>query len=163
MNTKAFVAGGAVCLALAVAGPAAAAPRGTASEPPQGQALYPETVPGAGLSGVAGAQATIRHIVSGHGFTGAASFRIDLRRPAAGLRYVDPTRQIAFRSLEFGSVRFVENTATLRGVGIVNHRRVPFTAFAAHNALAGVDVFRIAWSHGAGHGGRVVRGSVFIR
>jgi hypothetical protein len=52
---------------------------------------------------------------------------------------------------------------TLRGVGLLNHRRVPFTAVGVHNELPGVDVFRISWNHGAGLGGRVVTGSVFIR
>lgn len=163
MRAKRLVSSGAACLALAVVGPAAAAPRDTLPEPPQGQALYPETVPGAGLSGVAGAQATIRHIVVGHGFTGSASFRIDLSRPARKLVYVDPARKIMFRSVQLGPVRFVANTATLRGIGILNHQRVPFTVLAVHNAQPGVDVFRIAWKHGAAHGGNVVRGSVFIR
>jgi hypothetical protein len=152
---------GAACLALAAAAPAAAAPRDDSA--PQGQALYPETVPGAGLSGVAGAQATIRHVVRGTGFTGAALFRVDLNRSASKVLYRDPARRIAFSSLEVGSVRFVENKATLRGIGLLNHRRVAFTAVGVHNALPGIDVFRISWNHGAGLGGRVVRGSLFIR
>lgn len=165
MKTRTLIAGGAACFALAVAAPATAAPRDTAPEAPPGQALYPETVPGAGLTGVAGTQATIRHVVRGQGFTGtgAALFRIDLSGQAAKVLYVDPLRHVTFRSLHIGSVRFVENTATLRGIGILNQRRVPFTAVAVHNKLPGIDVFRIAWSHGAGHGGRVVRGGVFIR
>jgi hypothetical protein len=156
---------GAACLALAAAVPAAAAraPRDTLPPVPKGQALAPEIVPGAGLTGVAGAQATIRHVVRGQGLAGVALFRIDLSRPAAKVLYVDPVRHVTFRSLSLGSVRFVENTATLKGVGILNHRRVPFTAVAVHNQLPGVDVFRIAWSRGTGHGGRVVSGSLFIR
>jgi len=165
MTTKGLIAGGFACLALAVAVPASAAPRDTTPAPPEGQALSPEIVPGAGLTGVAGAQATIRRIVRGHGVTaaGTAHFRVDLSKPAADLSYVDVTRHIAFQSLRLGSVRFVENTATLRGIGVLNHRRVPFTVVAVHNALPGVDLFHIAWSHGATHGGRVVEGSVFIR
>jgi hypothetical protein len=154
---------GAACLALAAAAPAAVAPRDSTPPVPKGQALSPEIVPGAGLTGVAGAQATIRHVVRGHGSTGAALFRIDLSRPAAKVLYADPVRHVTFQSLSLGSVRFVENTATLQGVGILNHRRVPFIAVAVHNQLPGVDVFRIAWSHGPRHGGRVVRGSLFIR
>jgi hypothetical protein len=149
---------GAACLALAAAAPAAAAPRDD-SPPPQGQALYPETVPGAGLSGVAGTQATIRHTVRGTGFTGAALFRVNLGK----VLYIDPIRKITFTSLEVGSVRFVDNKATLRGTGVLNHRRVAFTAVGVHNALPGIDVFRISWNHGAGLGGRVVNGSLFIR
>ena len=170
MKTKTLIAGGAACLALAAAAPAAAetapaAAAPAAAETAPGQALYPETVPGAGLSGVAGAQASIRHVVRGHGFTGTgqALFRIDLRRTAAKVVYVDPIRHLTFQSLELSSVRFVENTATVQGIGILNHRRMPFTAVAVHNELPGIDAFRISWSHGAGHGGRVVRGSLFIR
>jgi hypothetical protein len=168
MTTKSLIAGGAACLALAVAAPAVAARTGATPgdteptpTPPQGQALSPEIVPGAGLTGVAGAQAAIRRIVLGKGLTdsGAARFSIDLGK----VSYVDATRNVAFSSLKLASVRFGQNTATLKGIGLVNERRVPFTVVAVHNALPGIDVFRIAWSHGASLGGRVVVGSVFIR
>jgi hypothetical protein len=154
---------GVACLALAAAAPAAAAPRDDSPQAPEGQSLYPETVPGAGLSGVAGAQATIRHIVRGTGFTGAALFRVDLNRTMGTVLYVDPIRRLTFTSLKVGSVRYIDNKATLQGVGLLNHRRVAFTAVGVHNQLPGVDVFRIAWNHGAGLGGRVIRGSLFIR
>ena len=150
---------GAACLALAAAAPAAAAPRDDSPQAPAGQALYPEVVPGAGLSGVEGAQATIRHIVRGTGFTGAALFRMNLGK----VQYIDPIRKLRFTSLKVGSVQFVENKATLHGVGLLNHRRVAFTAVGVHNELPGIDVFRISWNHGAGLGGRVLNGSLFIR
>jgi hypothetical protein len=150
---------GAACLALAAAAPAAAAPRDESPQAPAGQALYPETVPGAGLTGVAGEQATIRHTVRGTGLAGTALFRIDTVK----VLYVDSIRKLTFTSLKIGSVLFVDNKVTLRGVGLLNHRRVPFTAVGVHNELPGVDVFRISWNHGAGLGGRVVTGSVFIR
>ena len=150
---------GAACLALAAAAPAAAAPRDDSPQAPAGQALSPEVVPGAGLTGVAGAQATILHVIRGTGFTGAAAFHVDRSK----VSYADPIRKITFTSLRIGSVRFVDNTATLKGVGLVNHRRVAFTAVGVHNQLAGIDVFRISWNHGAGLGGRVAHGSVFIR
>jgi hypothetical protein len=165
MTTKRLLAGGAACCALIVAAPVAAAPRDDAPIPPEGQALSPEVVPGAGLTGVAGAQATIRRVVRGQGLTdaGAARFRIDLAKPAADLSYVDATRHIVFRAVHLDSVRLGPNSAKLRGIGILNQKRVPFTAVAVHNALPSVDVFRISWSRGAGHGGRVSQGSVFIR
>jgi hypothetical protein len=166
MITKSLLAGGAACCALLIAAaPAAATTRDDVPAAPQGQALSPELVPGAGLTGVAGAEATIVRVVRGQGLTesGAARFRIDLAKPAGHLSYVDATRHIVFSAVRLGSVRLGENTATLKGVGILNRKRVPFTAFVVHNALPGVDVFRIAWSHGAAHGGRVVQGSVFIR
>jgi hypothetical protein len=150
---------GAACLALAAAAPAAAAPRDAGPQAPAGQALYPETVPGAGLTGVAGAQATIQHTVRGIGLAGTALFRIN----AAKVLYVDATRKLTFASLKVGSVLFVDNKVTVRGIGLLNHRRVPFTAVGVHNELPGIDVFRISLNHGAGLGGRVVRGSLFIR
>ncbi|MCW2977307.1 MAG: hypothetical protein JWM06_2588, partial [Actinomycetia bacterium] len=77
MKTRILMLTGAACLALAAAGPGASAPRDNLPPAPEGQALSPEIVPGAGLTGVAGAQATIRHVVRGQGLTGAARFRVD--------------------------------------------------------------------------------------
>jgi len=155
MKTPTLVTAGLASLTLALAAPAAAAP-------PQGQALYPETIPGAGLAGVAGAQATLNHVLIGRGSVGTARFRIDVGR-ASTVVYVDPVANLRFRALHVNAVRFVGNSARLRGVGLLNERRVGFAVFAAHNAKAGVDVFRIAWLHGASRGGRVAGGSVFIR
>ncbi|MDX6472930.1 MAG: hypothetical protein QOK22_1746 [Gaiellaceae bacterium] len=167
MTISRLVPTGAAVLALAAAAPAVAvaAPRDAAPQAPAGQALYPETVPGAGLTGVAGAQATIQHVVRGAGFAGTATarFRVDLGRSAGKVLYVDPSRRLTFTSLTIGAVRFVDNTATLQGVGLLNRRRVPFTVVGVHNQLAGVDVFRISWNGGAAHGGRVMGGSLFIR
>ena len=165
MKANRLIAGAVACLALAVAAPAAAAPREISPAADQGQALSPELVPGAGLSGVAGAQATIKHVVRGQGFVGngAALFRIDLGTSSATVLYADPLRHVTFRSLHLDSVRFADNSAKLRGVGVVNNRRVSFTVVAVHNELPGIDVFRIAWHHGPALGGRVVRGNVFIR
>ncbi|HWX08785.1 MAG TPA: hypothetical protein VNY33_02310 [Gaiellaceae bacterium] len=159
MKLTTLVLTGAACLALAAAGPAAAAPNDAT---PPGQALYPETVPGAGLGGVAGTQFVLRHLVRGSGSIGAARFRIDSGR-ANTVVYVDPSRNLQFRSLHIGAVRFVDNTAKLQGIGLLNQRRVGFTVFAVHNAQPGVDLFRIAWLHAASLGGRVFGGSVFIR
>ena len=54
MKLTTLVLTGAACMALAAAAPAVAAPRDDFPPAPQGQALYPETVDGAGLTGVAG-------------------------------------------------------------------------------------------------------------
>jgi hypothetical protein len=152
----------AVCLA--PAGTALAAPSDATPPVPEGQALSPEIVPGAGLSGVAGVQTTIHHLVIGTGATAAGAFRIDIGRgTSAKVAYADPLRGLRFQALQVGSIRFVENTATLRGIGLLNDRRVGFVVVAVHNATPGVDTFRIAWQHGSTHGGRVVSGSVFIR
>ena len=115
--------------------------------------LYPETIPGAGLGGVAGASYTIVRQVSGTGTAGGATFRISPKGVTYG----------AFRSLRVANVLFGLNAVKLRGTGLVHGRRVAFTAVGVHNALPGVDVFRLAWNHGASLGGVVTSGSVFIR
>jgi hypothetical protein len=162
MKLTTLVLTGAACLALAAAGPAAAAPRDATPPEPAGQALYPETVPGAGLTGVAGTQFVLHHLVRGSGSIGAARFRIDSGL-ASTVVYVDPSRNLHFRSLHIGALSFVDNTAKLQGTGLLNQRRVAFTVFAVHNAQPGVDLFHIAWLHAASLGGRVFGGSVFIR
>jgi hypothetical protein len=161
MKLTTLVLTGAACLALA-AGPAAAAPRDATPPAPAGQALYPETVPGAGLAGVAGTQFVLQHRVLGSGSIGTANFRVDIGRNNTVV-YADPVRNLHFRALHIGSVSFVDNTAKLRGIGLLNQRRVSFTVFAVHNAQPGVDLFHIAWLNGASVGGRVFGGSVFIR
>lgn len=134
-----------VLAALAVAAPAAADPGYTA--------LYPETVPGAGLAGVAGATHTIVRLAAGHGTVGAVAFSLSKTHVAFG----------AFRSTHVRSLEFGLNAVKLRGLGVVDGRVVSFTAIGVHNALPEVDVFRISWNHGAALGGRVTSGSVFVR
>jgi len=142
--TKTFIAAAAGALALTA--PAFAG--GT-----QGQALSPEIVPGAGLSGVAGASHTIVRELTGSGVAAGTAFRLTPTTVRFG----------AFRSLKIRTVLFGQNAVKLRGTGIVAGRRVSFTAVGVHNALPEVDVFRIAWNHGASFGGVVTSGSVFIR
>jgi hypothetical protein len=115
--------------------------------------LYPETVRGAGLHGVAGASHTIVRRASGSGRVGSVAFRLTPAQVRFG----------AFRSLKVTQVLFGLNAVKLRGTGLVGGRRVAFTAVGVHNALPGVDVFRLAWDHGASVGGTVTSGSVFIR
>jgi hypothetical protein len=115
--------------------------------------LYPETVPGAGLDGVAGASYTIIRHVSGTGRVGAIPFRLSTGRVAYG----------AFRSVQVSTVRYGLNAVELHGTGLVGGRRVAFTAVGVHNAKPGIDVFRLAWNHGASVGGVVTSGAVFIR
>lgn len=133
--------------AFALAGPAAA------SADPGYTALYPETIPGAGLGGVAGATHTIVRLATGHGTVAGVSF-------AVSKTHVDYGR---FHSTRIRTVVFGLNAVKLRGIGLIDGRRVAFTAVGVHNALPDVDVFRIAWNHGASLGGRVQTGSVFIR
>jgi hypothetical protein len=147
--TKTFIAAGLAAFALAA--PAAA------DTGPGDTALYPETVAGAGLGGFADASHTIVRQAIGHGLVGAGAFTLTAGRVTyslAGLR---------FRSVGVRTVLFGQNAVKLRGTGLLNGHRVAFTAVGVHNALPGVDVFRIGWNHGATHGGVVTSGLVFIR
>jgi hypothetical protein len=152
MSSRTLISSGAACLALAAAAPAAA-------DEFHGTPLYPETVAGAGLSGVAGQQATIRRVLRGTGQTASVTFQVGTKR----LVFADVTRNLRFHSLRIAAVRFGTNDAKLQGVGLLNGRRVGFTAVAVHNALPGVDTLRISLNRGASLGGRVVQGAVFIR
>src|SRR4051812_43202439 len=147
--TKTFIA--AALGAFALAAPAAAA------HGPGYTALYPETVTGAGLSGVAGAQHTIVRQASGYGLVGHAAFTLTPSRVTYTVGAVH------FRSLGVRTVVFGENAVKLRGTGLLNGRRVSFTAVGVHNARPGVDVFRLGWNHGATNGGVVTSGLLFIR
>ena len=147
--TKTFIAAG--LAAFAFAAPAAA------ESGPGYTALYPETVAGAGLSGVAGASHTIVRQASGHGLVGSAAFTLSSSRVTYSLG------GLHFRSLGVSRVLFAQNAVKLRGTGLLNGRRVSFTAVGVHNSLPGVDVFRLAWNHGATHGGVVTSGLLFIR
>lgn len=136
----------AICVAaLAFAGPAAADPGYTA--------LYPETVPGAGLGGVAGATYTIVRHASGQGTVGSVPFSLSTARVVYG----------RFHSTRVRSTLWALNAVKVRGTGTIDGHTVAFTAVGVHNALPGVDIFRIAWDHGASFGGRVTTGTVFIR
>jgi hypothetical protein len=135
----------AVLGALALATPAIAEPGVTW--------LYPETIPGAGLNGVAAASYTIVRQAAGRGLVGSTAFTLTTSRVAYG----------QFHSLHVGTVQFGLNAVKLRGTGLANGRRVSFTAIGVHNAMPGVDVFRVTWNHGAALGGVVTSGSIFIR
>jgi hypothetical protein len=58
-------------------------------------------------------------------------------------------------------VRFGAATATLRGAGLVDGRRVTFVATAVDHGRRG-DVFRIAWG-GRTHGGVLLKGGLTVR
>lgn len=139
-------------LALLLAAPAAADTGG-----PDYTALAPELVPGAGLNGVAGATHTIVRLATGRGLVRGGAFTIGNRRVTF------TSGRLRFTSLTGVHALFGLNAVKLHGVGLLNGRRVLFTAVGVHNALPEVDVFRIAWDHGATHGGVVTSGSVFIR
>lgn len=115
--------------------------------------LYPETVPGAGLGGVAGAQYTVVRQASGSGLVGNVAFRLTTKHVAFG----------GFHSLKVSKVLFGLNAVKVRGTGLLAGRRVAFTAVGVHNAMPGIDVFRLQLNHGASIGGIVTSGAVFVR
>lgn len=139
-------------LAIAVGALALAAPAAALADPGY-TALYPETVPGAGLGGVAGATHTIVRLAVGNGTVRSVPFSLSRTHVVYG----------GFRSTSVRTAIFGLNAVKLRGFGLFDGRRVAFTAVGVHNALPGVDVFRIAWNHGSSLGGRVTSGGVFIR
>lgn len=165
-RTSTAIATGLACagLALAVAGSAMASTRDDALPPvPEGQALAPEVVPGAGLSGVAGVQAArFRTLRAAGTLAQAARFRLELGAGGTvSLVYVQPG-VATFRALRLDSIRWAANAAKLDGLGILNGKRVRFSAVVVDNGAAG-DVFRIAWLHRASLGGALLRGSVVVR
>jgi hypothetical protein len=136
-----------ILVALALSSPPPAETTTTAFIPPA------QKIP----SGVAGAAATRSRLVRAHGRAAGEAFRVDLRRgPVGKVVYA------GFRSTRLTSIRFASHRATLRGVGLLDGRRVRFAAIAVDNGRRD-DSFRIAWGGGASHGGAVTRGGVTIR
>jgi len=118
--------------------------------------------------GVAAVEKSILRTVRGAGSVhalgrlGSAVFSVDLSKgPGGKVTYVDARRSVGFRSLRLRSVRFGEGRAMLNGVGLMNGRRVTFSAVAVDRGTRG-DVFRIAWSGGSSHGGVLLSGGLAV-
>lgn len=142
--------------ALALAAPALAD-----MTPSPGQALSPELVPGAGLSGVAGVHAVRYRFVRGLGLTAAGSFRVDFSAgPGNKVVLVRGTTPV-FRAIRFTSMRWAANAVRINGIGLAAGKRVHFTAVAVDNGVR--DVFRLDWAHRASLGGSLLHGALVIR
>lgn len=142
--------------ALALAAPALAD-----LTPPPGQALSPELVPGAGLSGVAGVHAVRFRYVRGLGVTASGSFRVDFSAgPGNKVVLVRGTTPV-FRALRFTSMRWAANAVRISGIGLVAGTRVRFTALAVDEGRR--DVFKLDWAHRASLGGSLLHGALVIR
>jgi hypothetical protein len=64
-----------------------------------------------------------------------------------------------FKALTMTNTLFSSNAARFGGIGLVNGKRVHYTAVVvAHPTYAGV--FRLAWNHGASRGGSLLDGNV---
>ena len=143
--------------ALALAAPALADQQ---PAPPQGQALSPQIVPGAGLSGVAGVRASRFRFVRASGLTTAGAFRVDFRAGPGNKIVLARDGAPVFRALRFTSMRWAAHAVVMSGIGIAGTAHVHFTALAVDNGARGV--FRVDWSHRAGLGGALLRGAVVI-
>ncbi|HET7567616.1 MAG TPA: hypothetical protein VFJ91_06470, partial [Gaiellaceae bacterium] len=114
-------------------------------------------------NGVAAAHATRQRAVRAHGSVrvhggkGTAIFSIRGSRVV----YVDRAQHLRFHSVRILSVRWGAHFALLRGLGMLNGRKVHFTARAVDRGAKG-DLFRIVWTHGRARGGKLVRGSVVV-
>jgi hypothetical protein len=97
------------------------------------------------------------------GRIGSAVFSVDLRKgPRRKVRYLDTKQHVRFRSLALRSVVFGKTSATLKGTGLVNGRRMKFVATATDSGTRG-DVFRLAWGGGRSHGGVLLSGGLTVR
>ncbi|HUZ99429.1 MAG TPA: hypothetical protein VMU74_08725 [Gaiellaceae bacterium] len=144
-----------VVAALALAAPALAD-----QQPPPGQELSPEVVPGAGLSGVAGIRAVRYRFVHALGVTPAGSFRVDFAAGPGNKIVLVRGGTPVFRALRFTSMRWASRSVLISGIGLASGNRVHFTALAVDGGRR--DVFRLDWSHGAWLGGVLIHGAVVI-
>ena len=113
-----------VAAALALAAPAFA----DQPAPPPGQALSPEVVPGAGLSGVAGIRAVRYRFVHALGVTPAGSFRVDFAAGPGNKIVLVRGGMPVFRALRLTSMRWAFRSVRISGIGLVSGNRVHFTA-----------------------------------
>jgi hypothetical protein len=142
--------------ALALAAPALAGQ----SPQPGGQALSPDVVPAAGLSGVAGIRAVRYRFVQALGVTPAGSFRVDFAAGPGNKIVLVRGGTPVFRALRLTSMRWASRSVLIRGIGLASGNRVHFTALAVDGGRR--DVFRLDWSHGAWLGGVLTHGAVVI-
>ncbi|HEY2543508.1 MAG TPA: hypothetical protein VGH92_10710 [Gaiellaceae bacterium] len=144
---------------VAVAALALAAPA-LADQAPQGQALSPPVVPGAGLSGVAGVRAARFRVVQAFGTTTAGVFRVDFAAGPGNKIVLHRGSTPVFRAVRFTSMRWAAKSVLMQGIGVANGVRVRFTALAVDGGSR--DVFKITWQHRAALGGVLSSGAVVI-
>lgn len=145
-----------VVAALALAAPAFA----DQPAPPQGQPLSPPVVPGAGLAGVQGVRFARLRYVRAAGVTVAGAFRVDFRAGPGGKIVFVRRGAPVFRALRFTSMRWTNNSVSMKGIGLAAGLRVPFAALAVDDGSSGV--FRLSWQHRATLGGTLLHGAVVI-
>jgi hypothetical protein len=117
--------------------------------------------------GVAGATKTVvRHLVRAQAAvrararTGVATLVVDLRHgPATKVVYRDVQAKLRFHSLRVASIQVQDHTATLRGVGVQNGKRVSFRVVLVDAARDSVRVQLGGYARTA----TVVKGFVTVR
>ena len=139
---------------------APAAPALADQAPPPGQALSPEVVLGAGLSGVAGVKAARYRVVSALGITSAGSFRVDFGAGPGNKLVLVRHGVLLFRALRFTSMRWAARAVVIAGVGVAGGAQVRFHALVVDGGRR--DVFKLAWGGRASVGGPLSHGSIVI-
>jgi hypothetical protein len=142
--------------------PAPSAPAPSPSSPSTSTPSAPGATPSAPApGGVAGATKTsVRHLVRARGRTRVATIGVDLRRgPATKVVYRDLKAKLRFHSLRITSLEVRGHTATLRGVGVRNGRRVAFTVVLVD---ARRDAVRVSFG-GYRRSAPLVKGFVIVR
>ncbi len=137
-----------------------AAPAFADQAPPQGQALSPPVVPGAGLAGVQGIRITRFRIVHALGITAAGSVRLDFAAGPGNKLVVVRPDAVVFRALRFTSMVWADRSVLIKGIGEAAGKRVAFTALAVDGGRR--DVLKVDWLHHASLGGVLLHGAVVI-
>jgi hypothetical protein len=98
--------------------------------------------------------------VRAFGTTGPkATFTLYLNSTLKGNKLVYAEPGTTFRALTMTNRVFGTNAAKFGGIGLVNGKRVHYTAVVvAHPTYAGV--FKLAWGHNASRGGSLLNGNV---
>ena len=95
--------------------------------------------------------------------TSLGRFEVNLKAgPTHKVTYTDRTTGLSFHSLSISSLTYTRSTALIKGIGMVNGKRVSFTVIAVDHPAA-TDAFKIAWNHQAAHGGNLLTGNVHVR
>jgi hypothetical protein len=136
--------------------PSTPAPAATATAPGAGVVATPKTT-----AAVRGASKTVTHVVSARGTvralagTSTAQFVVT----NTSVRYVDAAAHVRFASTKVTSIVVDGSTATLRGVGMLNGKPVPFRVVlsSATPAKISVELGRYVRSAPVSSGSVVVR------
>jgi hypothetical protein len=100
-----------------------------------------------------------RHGAAGKGKVQRASFRLNVS--ATQVLFTWTQRGVRVRVVKLTTARFGAHAATLRGLALVNGRRVRFAAVAVDHGRRG-DVLKLAWNGGPSRGGVLRAGGLTV-